>query len=132
METPTKITIDFIPHNTQRYETVGDYFFYPNGELVIRVSKLGDKRMELLVAVHELLEVILTENRGIPEQDIMAFDMKFEKERVEGKHKIWEEPGHDKNAPYRNEHIFAENIERLLASELKVDWSEYEKKLMEL
>ena len=31
------------------------------------------------------------------------------------------------NAPYRKEHFFATNLERLLAAELKVDWFEYDR-----
>ena len=36
-------------------------------------------------------------------------------------------PGDNINAPYRREHFFATNIERLFAGELNVDWFEYDR-----
>jgi hypothetical protein len=39
------------------------------------------------------------------------------------------EPGDDPRAPYHKQHVFAENIERLLAAELGVDWSAYDKEV---
>ena len=44
-----KITIDTIPHNQQRYPTVGDWAFDSNGNLIIAVSDLGDWRYNALV-----------------------------------------------------------------------------------
>ena len=35
--------------------------------------------------------------------------------------------GDNVNAPYRKEHFFATNLERLFASELGVDWFEYDR-----
>jgi hypothetical protein len=40
-----------------------------------------------------------------------------------------EKPGDDPRAPYHKQHVFAENIERLLAAELGVDWSAYDKEV---
>ena len=39
------------------------------------------------------------------------------------------EPGDDPRAPYHFAHVFAEKIERLLATELGVDWSAYDKEV---
>jgi hypothetical protein len=113
------INIKTIPHNEQRYETVGDYW-WENGNLEIRVSNLGNQDMEYLVAEHELKEAYLCEKRNIKEPDIMDFDIKFNESGKEG------EPGDDKNAPYRKEHFFATNIERLVAAELGINWQEYD------
>jgi hypothetical protein len=37
------------------------------------------------------------------------------------------EPGDHEHAPYRREHFFATNLERLLSAELGVDWFEYDR-----
>lgn len=123
-----KITLKTIPHNEQRYETVGDYF-EENGETTILCSELKDERYEFLVLIHELVESFICKQRGISEPDIMAFDIEFEKNRKEGDES---EPGDDINAPYRKEHFFATNIEWAVAHELGVDWAEYERTLIEL
>jgi hypothetical protein len=119
-----EITVHVIPHNEQRYETSGDWLFNPdNNRLTIWVSELGDWRYNSLVAVHEIVEALLCRERDIPEAKIAAFDRAFEKNRTRGN---TDEPGDSPKAPYRKEHFFATNIERLFAAELKVDWAKYE------
>ena len=55
-----KITIETIPHNTHRYPTIGDWQFLPAKEgelnLSIKVSDMGDWKLESLIALHELVE----------------------------------------------------------------------------
>lgn len=118
-----KIRIETIPHQAQRYPTVGDYWDEAGVE-EIRVSEMPDWRYEALVAVHEMIEMILVKHRGISEQSISQFDIAFEQSREEGK--VRGEPGDDPRAPYQKEHFFATNLERLLAAELGVDWFEYD------
>ena len=120
-----KINIETIPHADQRYPTVGDYWDDENGVLQVRVSDMKDWRFEALIAIHELIECFLTKARGIPEESISEFDIKFEHSREEGL--VAGEPGDHPNAPYRNEHFFATNLERLLSSELGVNWFEYDR-----
>src|ERR1051326_3142742 len=119
-----RINIETIPHESQRYPTVGDYWQEGDVEQV-RISAMEDWRYEVLVTIHELTEMALTRHRGISEQEITDFDITFENERRNG-HRA-EEPGDDPHAPYRREHTFATNLERLLAAELNVDWFEYER-----
>lgn len=120
-----RINIETIPHGNQRYPTVGDY--WEDGDQVeqVRVSELPDWRYEALVAVHELIELILSRHRGIAEEAISEFDIAFEQSREQGQ--VLGEPGDDPRAPYRKEHFFATNVERLLAAELGVDWFAYER-----
>jgi|ERR1035437_7107334 hypothetical protein len=125
------ITIKTIPHDQHRYPTVGDYIIRGEADIEILVSKTEDWRYDALVAVHELIEVLQTEYAGIKEPDIMAFDLKFEKECDAGQHGD-DEPGDDPRSPYRAQHIFAECIERLLAQRLGVTWEEYDAALMKL
>jgi hypothetical protein len=117
------INIQCIPHHSQRYPTVGDYW-QQDGVDQIRVSELPDWRYEALVAVHEMVEMVLTKHRSISEEKISDFDVAFEQDREMGR--VLGEPGDDPRAPYRREHFFATNLERLLAAELDVDWRAYE------
>jgi hypothetical protein len=118
-----RIIIETIPHASQRYETVGDWQRDENGDLVIRVSGMGNPDYEALVALHELVEVLLCEKRGIKAEAVDAFDKEYEANRKEGDDS---EPGDSLDAPYRKEHFFATNIEALMSAELGVDWPKYE------
>jgi len=115
------INIKTIPHKSQLYETVGDWR-WGGDDLNITVSDMGNWKYEMLVGIHEAIEALLCKDRNIEEKDVSDFDIEFEKNRQEGNN---DEPGDDKNAPYRKEHFFATSIERLLAAELSVDWKEY-------
>ena len=123
------IDIRSVPQEDQRYATLGDYFDdIEGGKPVkrIRVTQMKDERYEFLIAIHELVEEALTRYHGVAEADILAFDLQFEAERRQGKHILDAEPGNDPRAPYDYEHRFAENIERILALALGVDWHAYE------
>lgn len=121
-----------IPHKSQRYETVGDYFEdkYMGGKdrVNFRVSSMKSE-YEFLVFIHEAIEWFLSKKEGVDLKDIDAFDIEFEKSREKGN---YDEPGDDKSAPYHDQHMFATKIERLLAKRLKVDWDEYDKAIISL
>ena len=125
----SRIVIDVVPHNQQLYETVGDYHLDTNGDLHIYVSELGDPRYNFLVAIHELVEAGLVDDRNISENSISSFDKLFEDLRPEGN---TDEPGDELAAPYRKEHCTATGIERIMASELNVAWKEYDKTVNDL
>lgn len=120
-----KIVIETIEHSRQRYATTGDYWQDPDGTLQVRVSNIGpdDGRMQFLVALHELIEMVICAHRGIAEPDIIAFDM-----AVPDDSPYADDPGHDPRAPYHEEHVFAECIERLVAQQLDVNWQTYERR----
>ena len=124
-----KIRIETIPHNQHRYPMVGDYWDDPDGTLEVRVSEMNDPRYEFLVAFHELIEKELCRQRGISEQEVTRFDLLFEDELAQGLRDPDDEPGDAPDAPYRREHAFATNMERLLAHEMGVDWATYERVL---
>ena len=122
------IKIEVIPHDQHRYSTVGDWYF--EGEnLVIRVSKLSDWRLEMLVAIHELAEVLICKQRGISTESVDAFDKEFEAIRSTDNE---DEPGDEPAAPYAKEHCIATGIERIMAAELGVSWKDYEQELSAL
>jgi hypothetical protein len=112
-----KIVIETIPHEAQRYDTVGDWWFDPDGSLQIRVSAMGDEQAEQLVAVHELVEVILCQARGVSTEAVDAFDLNYHDAG---------EPGDSPSAPYRDEHCFATAVERMLCAAMGRSWSAYD------
>ena len=126
------INIKTIPHKEQRYETCGDWWFAKNGDLEIRVSDLGDWRMEYLISSHEIREALLCKYRGILEKDVTAFDLKYEKDRERGKYTLDQEPGDDPDAPYGKEHRYATSIEMIDAQQFDVNWGDYNIKVMSL
>jgi hypothetical protein len=132
------ITIATIPHAEQRYPTVGDWIVDPTPEglnVHIRVSKLSDWRRELLVAVHELVEVSKLAWQHGPkwlgewQEKIDAFDKQFERDRADGLHSPTAEPGDHPDAPYQYEHFCATTIERMLCQTLGVDWADYDREV---
>lgn len=129
MRSIKRIIIEVIPHAKQLYETCGNYYFDTEGDLRICVSEMSDNRYEMLIAVHELTEVLQTEFLGIPEPDIAKFDIEFERKRLPGN---LDEPGDDPDAPYKNSHCFSTGFERIMAALLNVDYKSYEKACNEL
>ena len=111
-----------IPHNQQRYDTVGDWWTDSYG-WHIRVSYLGDWRYQFLVAIHEFVEMAWCRWNGVDPSAVDTFDMQFEDNRKEGD---YSEPGDARDAPYWKGHQFATAIERMAAVMLAVDWTAYE------
>lgn len=114
-----KITIEVIKHKDQRYNTIGDWQYDEDDNLNIRVSDLGNWRWNALIGLHEACEALCCKSDGITENEVDKFDMNWVGDPDQ-------EPGDDPKAPYRKQHFFATNIERLLAQALGVDWGEYE------
>lgn len=105
-----KITIKKVSKDKIRNKGVGDYFKRKDG-IEIRVANLNSKDDEAGIAIHELVESLLAEKRGIKFKDITKFDKKHENED--------KEPGEMPGAPYRKEHMFSNKIENMLLKELK-------------
>jgi len=108
------------PPKAMRYRTVGDWFWEENkgpGCLKIQVADTGNWIYNMLVAVHELIEVILCEIAGISEKRVSAFDLA---------HQDDEDPGTHPKAPYHDQHITAMGIEMILAARAGVKWRIYE------
>ena len=120
------IVIETIDHSRQRYPTVGDWQIDKAGNLHIAVSKMSDQRYEFLIGMHEAIEAYLAVHAGISPAAVDKFDRAYEAKRKPGDDS---EPGDDPRAPYHKQHVFAERIERLLATELGVDWSAYSKEV---
>ena len=73
-----------IPHESHRYNTVGDYIEskYRGGidRVNFKVSEMNAD-YEFLVLIHELIEYYLVKRKGIDLEAIDEFDMEFEKNR---------------------------------------------------
>jgi hypothetical protein len=117
------VIIQSIPAEEQRYPTVGDWWMAEDGAWHIRISNLPDWRYSFLVAIHELVEMALCKHHAVDESTITEFDMKFGAARAAND---GSEPGDHRDAPYRREHRFADVIERMTASQLDVNWRQYE------
>lgn len=124
-----KIVIETIPHTSQRYPTVGDWWIDDDGTWQIRVSEppetstLFPEKFAFLVALHELVEMAMCRSHGITGEEIDSFDKHFAGEG---------EPGDDKNAPYHFEHRIATGVEVIIAAQLGVDWNEYDRAIEDL
>jgi len=120
-----EICIKVIPHEHQRYNTVGDYWYDTEGVLQIRVSEQGDEFYNKLIVIHELVEEALTKKRGLTEPEIMDFDLYFEKRREQGLVDIDAEAGFCNEAPYLPEHSLATAVELQMCAMAKVSWKDY-------
>ncbi len=107
-----RIIIETIPAEKQRYDTLGDWRYNENGDLIITVSDYSVLEPSgFLIALHELVEVALCRRRGVSQDAVDNFDMAFAGEG---------EPGDDPGSPYRREHRFSMMIEHLVAHEMGV------------
>ena len=117
-----RVVIETVPHDQQRYETCGDWEW--NGDtLNIRVSELGDWRMELGVGLHEAVEAALCRHLGITQEVVDAFDLNYEVGRQLGD---LSEPGDEPNCPYARPHCIGTAVERMLLPYFGLTWGEYE------
>lgn len=112
-----RVIIETIPHGSQRYDTCGDWTIDSEGNIAIRVSKMGDWRFEAAVVVHELVEALLCRNDGVDPERVDHFDIEF---RGEG------EPGDAQDAPYARQHCFATSVERMMIAAFGLSWASYE------
>ncbi len=121
----SEINIKIIPAEETRFPSMyqGDYYYEKGSKgqkVIITATESGNILDDRLVALHELIEFILTDHEGILEEDILAFDQMFEKECDEGLHPKDAEPGDDPRAPYLMAHQFSTLVTRLMLNYLKL------------
>ncbi len=119
-----------IPHNLQRYDTLGDWFT-ENGVLHIHVSRLRDWRSELAIAVHELIEAVMCDQAGITAEMVDEFDFEFVWRQESGEIPPEAEPGAAPGCPYASQHAVATEVERLLVELLGLKWDPHEQTCQE-
>ena len=115
------IRIHTIPHKDQRYDTVGDWVWQPDGSLDLYISDMGNPDSEWLCAMHELTEVWLCKRARITQSKVDAWDKSWKPTNSLNP----DEPGCDPKAPYHKQHEAGEVIERVLCALMGIDWHEY-------
>jgi len=112
----SRVSIEAIPPKAMRYRTVGDWFFEGDA-LTIHVADTGNWIYNLLVAIHELIEVFLCAHKGITQKQVDKFDFAHQND---------EDPGSHPKAPYHDQHMTAMGVEMLLSVALGIRWRDYE------
>lgn len=108
--------ITIVPHETQRYDTAGDYRDINESWTEFRISEMDNPDYEFLLIVHEFIEEHLTRRRGITDDIITEWDVN---------HINHPDPGSIEGCPYHAEHLFATFIEKEVCHKLGIDWNEY-------
>jgi hypothetical protein len=111
------IKIRTIPHQHQRYSTLGDWIF-TGEDLVILVSKLSSEKSEFLIGLHEMIEAVLCKQLEITGEEVDKWDMNYD-----GK---YDEPGDDPKCPYSIPHGIATSVERSMCYMLDMTWEQHE------
>lgn len=124
------ITATIVQRDQHRPEVDGvDWFWDESGNLVVKVSPIGDWRDEFLLMVHEIIEAGICKHLGVSQQAVDAFDKAYDDAHPD-------EPdlnaGDDPLAPYDRAHTMATACERAIAFALDVQWGEYDKRLASL
>jgi hypothetical protein len=124
------IVIRTIPLEEQRYNTAGDYW-ETDTEIHFRITKQEDERSEWAILLHEMTEFALTKQHGITEEQITDYDLKWEVRFNEGSMSIGaNEPGDEKDCPYKDEHSIALIIERIYCMAAGVDWWKHDEQII--
>lgn len=119
------IIIKVIPNSEHRPNITGaDWYFDQDGNLQVRVSKMGNWKYEVCLALHEVFEAVLCKDAGVTQQQVDEFDIPYE-----ATHSPKCDAGDEKDAPYNRQHGFATAAERIMTTELRVNWLDYNKVL---
>lgn len=119
------INIKIIKNSEHRPGITGaDWWFDETGDLQVRVSFMDNWRYEVTLAMHEAFEAILCKHAGVTHLQVDAFDIPYE-----ATHDVKCNAGDEEGCPYRRQHGFATAAERILATELGINWIEYDKKV---
>lgn len=124
----TRIIIDVLPHQEQRYDTLGDWYSVKTstGEhLRIVVSSLHNPLAELALIVHELVEAVVCREDGISAEMVDQFDFGFIEGQKNGVIPKDAEPGDHPDAPYKEQHELATRIEKEVLHSVGMTWAEY-------
>lgn len=116
-----RITLETIPHEQQRLGALGDWFFEPNGDLVVRVSECGHWSYNLLALFHEMYEAVLCKHAGITTEMVDEDQLTQRDRERDDPESFSGYPG----ARLQNQHNDALAAEWVLSRLLGVDWQEY-------
>ena len=125
------IDIQFIPHEEQRFTTIGHWYVIDD-TVHIEISREIEWKYKFAVLFHELIEVGMCLAAGITTEECDKFDALFEFEYSMG---LWPksvEAGFDKRCPYRKGHIWGSRFERVVIFLLGASWRDYNAACLEL
>lgn len=108
-----KIDIQFIPHASHRFTTIG-HWFVDGDTLVIQISEEVCWENRVAVLFHELIEAAWCIAKGVTTAECDEFDAVFELEYAAGVWPYSVEAGFDKRCPYRKGHVWGSRFERLV------------------
>lgn len=115
----SRIVVDFVAQEEQRYDTVGDYWVGPDNTLHFRITDFPDNpSYSRAILLHELIEKWLKDLDGVSDMDVDAWDM--------GPGEDLRDPGLDPRAPYHRHHMIADSYERRFICDAGEDWVKYE------
>lgn len=107
-----------------RYKTVGDWYTELDKETntektIIECVDLGETAMNFLILIHEFVEYTLCNAEGITQEEVDEYDFEHQDEQDE------EELGENEDAPYHEQHMIADGLERIFCTLLQVNWQDY-------
>jgi len=111
-----KIKIEVVPQKEIRFNDVGDYYYKHDGTLLIRVADTGNSIYTRIVLIHEIIEQLLTEAKGITIEEVDEFDRTADKELTSD----------SPQCPHSKEHSLATAVERILCAYLGIPWQTYD------
>src|SRR5215469_2531777 len=131
------ISVKVIPHLQQRYNTCGDWYV-EDGILIVLISELNypetnkpfpkKDNAQFVLAVHEMVEAFTCLYKGITSKEVDTFDMNDK--NADEAEDLGLELGDHPEAPYKQPHMLATGIERILCYVFGITWYEYEEILL--
>lgn len=117
----SKVVIDFVPHNKQRYDTTGDWYFDKLDPTILHVvvSQSENPAYHSAVAIHEMFEAMLCNLNGVTEEQVDNFDM------GEGA-AYGDDRGSHPDAPYGTQHRVATMVENMFILSAGISMVQYE------
>ena len=132
MRRPRRIFIEEIPHGTNKFSTLGDWWFgdkkrniNQDGDLYITISQMPRWKYFWPILFHEAIEIAWCLVHGVTSEMAEAFDALWEEEIRQGLHKPEEEAGFDPRCPYLGGHRWGARFERLVCWILGINWRRY-------
>lgn len=110
-----EIKIRTKPYKDMRYPTVGDWQ-EKRGVIQITVAKELGLVSGLAMALHEIVEKVKCDMTGVTEQQVDEWDMS---------HLLTDDPGLDPDAPYHEQHLSGEAMERAACVIFNLPWKKH-------
>lgn len=117
-----QIILQIIPHEEQRLKMIGDWFFDQDDNLTVRVTDLGDWRLNFIIARHELDEAMLCKYYGVTTEQVDKYDLEHPDNGSS-------DYADNQSSPYYQQHNDALAAEWIMSRLLDIDWKDYERRM---